>query len=91
MHHSDAYEKYRNDVRPKLKNEENAIKIDSPTYHERVLFENYFQLVELKMAKATAVCKLCESVLEDSGFFRTNLRGHLRVSLFKQFYLAEFV
>lgn len=60
------------------------------TAMKRVLFENYFQIIEQKEQKLTAACKLCETVVKDGRLYRDNLRNHLKVSVFKRIPIKGF-
>lgn len=58
-------------------------KIETPTTanHERILFKNYFEIVNQKENTVEAACKYCKYVLKDSQKSRNGLRHHLKVSL----------
>lgn len=76
-----------------LIHEENKIKKFGLS-HDRVLFENYFQIIRRKKNEDQAANDLDESVTadrQDRPPSRQYLQTDLNVSLFKHFYFARFV
>lgn len=63
-----------------MEEEENTKK--TVTNHERVLFENYFNVIQQKENNITAACRFCGDVFMDSSQTRPQLQNHLKVSFF---------
>lgn len=46
---------------------------------KKIMFRNYFRIIEMNGNKLTAECKKCEKIVNDSGPANRNIRRHLKV------------
>lgn len=83
------YEKYKIEVKSRhllthdKKWIEKQIKTQTFPKGQRILLEKYFETLEQKEGHVTAICRICNDVVEDSSRLRRTSRNHLKVSLAK--------
>lgn len=58
-----------------------ATEIEFNTNSEKIIFGNYYQIIEIKGNYVTAECKNCKEIVKDSVLNYQNIRGHMKVCM----------
>lgn len=61
------------------KPEKNGIDDEFKENWKKIMFGNYFRIIEMNGNKLTVECKNCEKIMKDSDPANRNIRRHLKV------------
>lgn len=58
-----------------------ATEIEFNTNSEKIIFGNYYQIIEINGNHLTVECKNCKEILKDSVLIYQNIRSHMKVCM----------